>query len=244
MQRSFATPYGPIRLSGDLAGVGPLVLVIRGAYATEDQLSRLPEHVPAAVAFGDIPGHRSSWLEDQTLAVCAAAYSDAVDQLGRPAVVCGVSLGGLIALGMRTKLLHGVLALDPPFRPAETAHMRRAAATAYAQAGSDHERAFLRSVFGARPEGIEPRDHLPVLSGLAAPAHILAGDPDATDVVASVLSEATYQDVVRSGVSAERMSGVGHAVWRGGSDRIVQALRALLAPALQAPTGPKTRAQG
>lgn len=101
MQRIFATRHGPILLAGDLEGPGPLVLVIRGAYATEDQLSRLPEHVAAGAVFGDIPGHRSPWLEDQTLAVCAAAYSEAVDQLGRPMVVCGVSLGGLIALGMR-----------------------------------------------------------------------------------------------------------------------------------------------
>jgi pimeloyl-ACP methyl ester carboxylesterase len=226
-RRQFDTPAGQIVLTGDFSGQRPLLLVIRGAYANEDQLSRLPNHVAASVVFGDIPGNRSPWLAGQTIQRAAEAYSSALRTLDRPAAICGVSLGGLIALGIRGPQIRGILAIDPPLRPAETAYMRRGAASAFARAEDDDERAFLYAAFGARAEGIERRDHFDLLEGLSAPAIVLAGD--AVGPAPSVLDEGSLKRLAMwPGVSVRRIPGVGHAVWRGGSNEIVAAATELL----------------
>lgn len=232
VQRRFATAAGEVVLSGDFSPASALVVVIRGAYANEDQLSRLPAYVQVPVVFGDIPGNRSPWLPEQTLEACAAAYSAAIDELERPTVVCGVSLGGLIALGMRSNRLRGVVAIDPPLLPAETDHMRKAAATAFSKATSEAERAFLFRTFGARVEGIERRDHFPLLEGSSVPLHVLAAELAAPNSVPSVVSDDTLRRLTAyPHVSANRIVGVGHAVWRSGSNEIVQAITTLLAGA-------------
>ena len=90
-----------------------LVIVIRGLYATEHQLSRLPDALPdVGVTFVDTQGVGT------TIEALVVHYEAAFADFEK-FVVIGVSLGGLVALGLRCKGLIGVLALDPPIRPAD-----------------------------------------------------------------------------------------------------------------------------
>lgn len=226
--RHFKVPGGTLLLHGHFTRP-PNVLVIRGAYADEQQLARLPAFLPgASVIFGEIPGNRCPWLPEQDIAICAAAYDAAINELAAPVVVCGVSLGGLIALRLRSPLVAGVVAIDPPFKPAETATMRSAAAAALMRAASQPEREFLYRVFGARPEGIVPRDHFCVLVGLMAPSTILIGDPDRTDDP-SVISAASAERLEQcSAVRIVRIPDAGHAIWREAGRYVVGAVKGAL----------------
>ncbi|MGZ6015956.1 MAG: hypothetical protein ACXWKM_09445, partial [Phenylobacterium sp.] len=118
--RAFDTSLGPIWLQGDadaFDGDRPIVVAIAGAFAppeTFDQLAlRLPE---AAVLIGHIPGNRCPQLVANTPGVFMAAYSAAIAELARPTIVCGASLGGLVALGLRAPNVRGLVLLDPFIR--------------------------------------------------------------------------------------------------------------------------------
>ncbi len=223
------TRLGPIVLSAYVAGPGPLILVIRGAYATEDQYSQLPAALPEVrVAFGEVPGNRTPTLAAQSVGAFAAAYSEALAQLPDRIVVCGVSLGGLIALALTSPNVDGIVAVDPPLQPASSPALRRSIAAALHDAVDPNEREYLHTVFGATPAGFERRDYRPLLHQLQRPAIILAGDA-ATDVP-STLSEADLAEIAQAPLAElVRVKGVGHAVHRGGSSAIVECLRRIMA---------------
>jgi len=177
------------------------------------------------VVFGAIPGHRSPRLVSESVGVYAAAYSEALRGLGRRAVICGVSLGGVVGLAIRSPWAVGVLALDPPLRPDDAPHLLRALA------GHDAPD-FLWRVFGVGDGRQESRDYMPALRGLQAPVTIFAGNqaPRRDQRLAGAISDDTFQRLTRiPGVTAQRFPGCGHDLGYGATEAIVTEIQRRLA---------------
>jgi hypothetical protein len=117
---SYPTPLGDIYLWGEhdrLASGAPVILGIPGAFGSPaGPLFRLQAEFPEAVALTtQIPGHLSPPLSSASMDAYAQAYTHLVETTfaNRPVVVCGESVGGLIALAIPTPGIRR-LALDPP----------------------------------------------------------------------------------------------------------------------------------
>lgn len=195
------------------------VLVVRGAFAPKDQMARL------AI---DVPDARFDFCDLST----AAGYSVAsyVTQLERflstqpPSVVVGVSLGGVIALGLRSPKVVGVLALDPPVRTADCEPL-----WAGYRPLLDTAPEFLWSVFGLAKDRTEPRDYLSLAMDQRAPTIVLAGsrEPLPDGRLPGLISDPTLKALGQM-ARTERLPGVGHDIGLGGSPRILASLLSLL----------------
>ncbi len=175
------------------------LIVIRGLYATEHQLSRLPAALPqATVEFVDTQGVGT------TIEGLVSHYNDAFARL-ESFLVIGVSIGGVVALGLRSGGLTGVLALDPPLRPSDDPVL----ADICLSRGDPLAEAL-------RPD----RDYLKLINP-TCPTVILAGENGA-------ISNETLEDARGRGVKAVRVAGVGHDVTRGASDLVLAEVRSLL----------------
>lgn len=180
-KRAFATPLGEVWLHGDgeaFCDRRPLLLAISGAFANVAAFDRLQSAIPeAAVLRASLPGNLAPLLADHELATCAAAFSDVVERLERPIVVCGGSLGGTVALGIVAPNLRAVVALDPPLNTASCEPLM-APFRARLQREPDNValRDFLWTVFGVGPADRADRDHFQMVLVGRAPAIVVVGD--------------------------------------------------------------------
>lgn len=239
-RRTFQTPLGEVWLLGEpaaWASQGPLVLVLRGAFARAGQYEGLPELIPELpVVFAPSPGTLCPPLATASVGAFAAAYDAALAALGRDVVICGVSLGGLIALGLRSPNVRGVLALDPPLSVEPGSPLARSLARVLTEAPDSAAAAeTLWTIFGVGSDRQETRSYHALLEGLRTPTVVLAGDPTAVrdgpheDGLAGVLSDGDLEAFRAAGVEARRLPGVGHQIAIGGAGEIVAALRRLVA---------------
>lgn len=197
------------------------VLVIRGAFAPPDQMARLPDALPGpAIAFRNLNTDGLRTVDRYIAAIDAG--------IRRPTIVLGISLGGVVALGLRNPRIAGVLALDPTLRTDDLpAWLRQALADRMAEAPR-----FLWSVFGIGDGHSESRDYLRLLDGRAAPAVILAGSlPESMPSSGAVGEETLRLAATRPNVTARRIPNVGHDIGLGATSAILAELRALLAAA-------------
>jgi pimeloyl-ACP methyl ester carboxylesterase len=171
-RRSFETPLGEIWLWGHAEafdGNSALVLVIQGAFAAPSlRFHDLEKVLPVCVLASTLPGHSSPRLSETSVPAFAAAYAAALAQVRRerPVVVCGESVGGLVALAMEAP----AIALDPPLR---TEKLWPLIPFFREQLREDPSQlAFLWNVLGVGTDTLEPRDYRPLLS---SPAHIIVG---------------------------------------------------------------------
>jgi len=219
--REFQTALGTIVLSGEFDGDRPIVVVIRGAYADAEMFAPLATVLPEArVLFGEIPGNRCPLLSEQTVEAYRAAYSEALATFDTPIIVCGLSLGGVIALGLTCRST-AILAIDPPLRPAESTVLQKVMRAAFKKSEDRFDRQFLEGVF------LSGKEYMLPMSRIVCPTVVLAGDQ--IGPIPSVLSNRTLEELGRFPmVKTERVNGVGHSVWVGGSARIVEVLKQLL----------------
>ena len=208
-------------LSGDFEGDRPILVVIRGAYADAEMFAPLPHILPEArVLFGEIPGNRCPLLSEQSVEAYRAAYSEALSHLKAPIIVCGLSLGGVIALGL-TSCSAAILAIDPPVRPSESVALQKVMRAAFKRSDDQIDRQFLEEIF------LSGMEYMPPISRFLCPTIVLAGDH--VGAIPSVIGNSTFEELGRmSMLETERVAGVGHSVWIGGSARIVEVLEKLL----------------
>ncbi len=225
MDRWLPTSLGELRVSGRPEAFEPgrpLLLVLRGAFADDGQYASLEDLLPEfRVVFGEMPGFRSPRLAEQSVDAFCQAWSEALALLQGPICLCGVSLGGVVALGLQPRGQVNVLAIDPPFRAAD------AAALAQLHPPIDtFEASFLRDIFGWDAAGDTPRDYLGLLERLACPAVVLAGSDAGQGVVPGLIADETLALIqTHPLIRARRIPGVGHDVARGGSQRVLTVLR-------------------
>jgi len=188
----FKTSLGNVWLWGATEAFensAPVLLAISGAFAPTSAFDLLPAAVrDLAVLRASLPGNHSPLLRKQSVEAYADAFSEVLNQIGRPALVCGSSLGGTVALGLRSPYLRGVVALDPPLSnfaigPLVYPFRERLAASPENLA----LREFLWSIFGIDENEVEGRDYLLLLNRGTVPATVVTADGDASRSCESLL---------------------------------------------------------
>lgn len=180
-KREFETRLGNIWLWGDaeaFADTRPIVLVITGAFnAKRSHIFELQAAVPeAAVLVGHLPGNHSPALISPSVGVYAAAYSQVLSGLARPAVALGASIGGLVALALQAPNLTSIIAVEPPLRtgklwPLVGPFRQRIRA----EPGNAELKAFLWAIFGISEDAHEDRNYEGMFAQLATPTRIVIG---------------------------------------------------------------------
>lgn len=230
-KHALRTPLGEMWLWGDLEDLRPRVLVISGAFAHPNAMWALPELIPeAGVLFGHIPGHNCPRLTEHSVAAYVAAYDDLLAQLRRPTVVCGASLGGVVAVGLASPTVRGVVALDPVLRGPAPELVARWRPDLLAQPQNAGLEAFLWTVFGIGPDAEAARDYFSLLDQATAPVRVLVGTaPARPGLLPSLVTPADRARLAaHPRVTLREVAAVGHDIGEGASLVIVEALREML----------------
>ena len=190
---------------------------MRGMYS---RLAGMP------VLISDLPGNRCPQLVVQSVGAYAAAYSAAVAALARPIKLCGVSLGGTAALGVRAPQLKSILALEPVLRAENAAPLWPVFRQVLRDNPDDADaRQFLWNIFGLDETKTEPRDYFPVLDGLNVPTIVAGGeaswDPPSFLPQADRARMATYPQI-----QIVDIAGAGHNMTEAFAAWAAQTLRA------------------
>lgn len=169
------TEEGPIWFWGEDRGL-PLVLVVTGFRSGAEVWSPIARPVGLDYLRVHLPGNHAPPLRE----VSVAAYSRALDAAlasrfaGRPLMVAGLSVGALVALGLRRPELRRLLLLEPPLRTHALWPLR--AVLNPSQGASEIELAQLWSLFGIAPRLTQGRDYRGLLNELSVPTRVLLGD--------------------------------------------------------------------
>lgn len=182
VKQIFSTPRGELWAWSEPAKADdrrPVVLWIDGAFAIARPRSfELQGYLPEArVLNAHLPGNHCPETTEHSVAAYAEAYDDLLRQVDRPAVVIGASVGGLIAMAMRSPLLRGLVLLDPPLMtrklwPLFGAFQR----WLRERPGETYLKTFLDNVFGISATRVTGRDYRGLVQGLDRPTWVLFGD--------------------------------------------------------------------
>ncbi|PYE12188.1 pimeloyl-ACP methyl ester carboxylesterase [Williamsia limnetica] len=114
------------------------VVLVHGIRVSGASLHRIAAAIPdRQVVFPDLPGHGSRRDETFTLAGAVDTVVAAIETLGQPAVVAGMSMGGYVSMataGRRPELVAGLVAMCSTAQPSRllaTPFRAFGAATAY-----------------------------------------------------------------------------------------------------------------
>jgi pimeloyl-ACP methyl ester carboxylesterase len=174
------TSLGPIPLRappGALASKKPVVLAITGAWAEANDMSRTHEVVGPAwdAAVIRLPGNGTPALSETSVAAWAQALGEVIDTAlaGRAVVPVGLSVGALVALGIRSAGVRRVVALEPPLVMSKLWPLAPALRSRWRD--DPASRPFIEAVFGVRGETAEERTYFHLFEG-APPADVVAGE--------------------------------------------------------------------
>lgn len=211
------TSLGPVWLWGRDTG-RPILLVITGAFAAADLFWRMQAHFPTAdILRVHLPGNHCPELAETSVRAFAAAIDEALAARwpDRPVMALGLSVGGLVALALRSPMVRRLVVVEPVLLtdgvwPLELFRTQ-------APPGGE---TFVRNIFGVGPDGTEPRDHSWVLDGLIVPTLALIGDeplgaPRNFDRMPTLVSpEALARLAAHPRVEVEMVPGAGHNIPR------------------------------
>jgi len=245
MQMAVAqTSLGPIPLwtpPGAVASRKPVVLAITGAWADAKDMIRTHEVVAPAwdAAVMRLPGNGTPPLAETSVAGWARAVGEVVDQVftGRPVVLAGLSVGALVALGVRSPAVRRVVAVEPPLVMSKLWPLAPALRDRWRDAPA--ERPFIEAVFGVRAGEAEERTYFDIFDG-APPADVVAGEiplyPERRmERFPSLLDEPERAWLAaRPGVSLRIAPGAGHNIHVFASPFLVEVLLCALDKALAA----------
>jgi hypothetical protein len=174
---SFQTPLGEIWLWGEQSRFEsdlPAVVVIPGVFCRPDALwFRMQDLLPQAAVFaGQLPGHLCPPLSKPSIPAFARAFGHVIATAfgGRPVLVVGESVGGLVTLALANPGI-GRLALDPLLQTHELWPLR-----AFLERMHETERphrSFIETVFGFDGQALRPIDYLPLIQPY--PARVVVG---------------------------------------------------------------------
>lgn len=242
-ERTFETPFGPIVLVGQpsaFSGERPLLVTIAGAFAVaRGPLFALAPHLPEVdIVSGHLPGNHCPPLISASVGVYASAYSHVISEnFGRRQVtVCGASIGGLVALGLRAPAIRNLLVVEPPLVMSKLWPMWPTLRHKLVENPNDKPlRDFIVNVFGVTETAISERLYTPLLDQLRKPTHVLVGDRPLFPEHAIEKLPSLVDTPERERLAAHpliRVSvcpGAGHNVLQEAPDAFVQALRAAVA---------------
>jgi pimeloyl-ACP methyl ester carboxylesterase len=242
-ERTFETSFGPIVLVGRaeaFAGERPLLVTIAGAFAiARGPLFNLAPHLPEVdIVSGHLPGNHCPPLISASIGVYASAYSQVIaEQFGdRRVTVCGASIGGLTALGLRAPNIRNLLVIEPPLVMSKLWPMWPTLRHKLAQSPGDKPlRDFIVNVFGVSETAVAERRYDPLLEQLKKPTRVLVGDRPLFPERAFEKLPSLVDDPERAKLAAHpqiRLSvceGAGHNVLQEASGGFLGALREAVA---------------
>jgi pimeloyl-ACP methyl ester carboxylesterase len=174
------TGLGPIPLwspAGALASGKPLVLVITGAWAEADDMLKTPAVAPPIwdAAVMRLPGNGTPALAETSVEAWARAVGELIETAlaGRPVVLVGLSVGALVALGVRSPQVRRVIALEPPLVMQKLWPM--AARLAAGWRDDPAERPVIEAVFGVSGGPPAERSYFHLFEG-APPVDVIMGE--------------------------------------------------------------------
>ncbi|PZQ60303.1 MAG: hypothetical protein DI570_14390 [Phenylobacterium zucineum] len=212
-----ATPLGPVWFLGRDTG-RPLLLVVTGAFAAESLFFRMQDHFPDAdILRVHLPGNHSPALSETTVRAFASAIDAALAARwpDRPVMAVGLSIGGLVALALRSPNLRRLVVIEPLLLTEGVWPLEL-----YRTQAPPGGATFVQNIFGVFADRTEPRDHTWVLNGLTAPTLALIGDapigePRAFDRMPTLVTEAALQRLRdHPAVEIQMLPGAGHNIPR------------------------------
>ena len=238
--RVFETSLGQIWLRGEATALvddRPVVLVIAGAFAPPEPFDLLQPYLPkAAVLVGHIPGNHCPNLVANTPGVFMAAYSAAIAQLGRPTIVCGASLGGLVALGLRAPQVRGLLVLDPLNQTSGLNYAIPSFRAALGRRPAVDAVDLIWAVFGISATAVEARSYVGVLKDLRTPTLCLVGElPTGASKLPqpSIVTQADRELLkAHPSIRLQVVPRAGHHLHTDAPDEVIAGIEHFLAPLL------------
>ncbi len=173
------TSFGPVPVWGRFGSPDrPLLLVIRGAFVADNQLHGLAAYIQDwDVALVHLPGVHTPFFRANAVQDFADAFDEVLASLGHGRVmVIGVSLGGVVALALRSAQVQGQLLVDTALRTASLWMLPqpfREGARSDAAIGR-----WIWDLFGISETEVVDRDYGPILAREGPPVTLLLGsDP-------------------------------------------------------------------
>ncbi|MFL5295689.1 MAG: alpha/beta fold hydrolase [Phenylobacterium sp.] len=229
-------------LPGALTSTKPIVLSITGAWASPRDMEKTPALVGPDwdAATMRLPGNGTPQLAETSIAAWARAAGELIDATfqGRAVVLAGLSVGALVALGVRSSVVRRVVALDPPL---VTRKLWPMLATLRQQWRTEPaSRRFIKTVFGVSGSAIEDRRYFKLFDGAPRPIDVIVGavplypQRDLARFPSLVDEPERAWLAARPGVTLHVAPGAGHAlhVYAGPFvlDRLFEAMAKALAP--------------
>jgi len=215
------------------------VLLIRGAFAASDQYWGFEPRNPGFDwRFCDLPplGSVDQYLQH---------FDSIASSISGPVLVCGVSLGGVLALGLTAQNIRAVAALDPPLKP----HLAWPIRDEFRRRINDQNAPMLADCFGLYPDRTEPRDHGYLLDVGSAPVYALCGAIPLTperpfEVMPSLVDDESYALLkAHPRTWVRRVVEVGHNIADGGATIIEGLLHDMQTLHVNEPPQTRTPAQ-
>lgn len=221
-------------------GSAPVVLGITGAFAQpRGALFHLPRYLEpdAATVVGHLPGNHCPALDEATVDAFADAYACAVETAfgARDVLLCGVSIGGLVALALKAAPVRRRVIVEPPLVMSKAWPLTPVVRAHLAQARSADQTAFIANVFGVTASGEDERLYGRLLADASGPVLVLVGDeplyPErATARMPSLVDEPERTLLAATpGVTLTVIPNAGHNVPQDNAPAFVGVLRAEVA---------------
>lgn len=225
------TSLGPIHFRGRDTGK-PVLLLITGSFAAENTADRFAERFPAMDGLrAHLPGNHCPRVAHVSIGVFAGAFTEALDIRfpGRPVVVVGLSVGGIVALAIRAKMLRGILAIEPLLVSDEAWPLLNLRTQ-----GPPGQDDFLWNILGIGPDEVERRDYRPMLGSLTTPTYVILGDevppvgvwPDYMPGLLGPLSRQAL--AAHPHITVAQLSDVGHHILKYGPHALLNATQRLI----------------
>jgi hypothetical protein len=151
-----------------------VVLVITGAFAGPLEMSGAPTaFAPDFDAFVvHLPGYNTPALSEVSVEAFARAFDEVLAGFGRPAVAYGVSVGGLVALAMKSPLIRRKIVVDPPM----WTHKLWPLLPGLREQYWPEHRTFLETIFGMQDKGGVSRRYYRLIDTLSVPADVVVAE--------------------------------------------------------------------
>jgi pimeloyl-ACP methyl ester carboxylesterase len=237
-RREYQTSVGEIWLWGErlaFEGSAPVILGLHGAFNVAEPrwIDRLAPQLPDfAVLSSHVPGNHCPYLVSQSVGAYAAAFSEVLAALGRPAVFLGASIGGLVAFAIRSQNLKSIVALDPPLRTGKLWPLTPDFREKLRADPQDADlAAFLWNVFGVSADGLEDRDYSGLVQRVSVPTAVMFGDdpllPERTIRSVPSLTDEVDRALFRANPNIHTwlVEGLGHNLLNGGWSYVIDRTR-------------------
>lgn len=215
------TGLGPIPLwspPGALTSKKPVVLTVTGAWAEPDDMIKTPAVVGPTwdAVVMRLPGNGTPALSETSIQAWARAVSELADATfaGRPVVLVGLSVGALVALGVRSPRVRRIIALEPPLVMSKLWPMAEVLRGRWRD--DPTSRTFIEAVFGVTGAGQEARTYFDLFDREPPPIDVMVGETPlypqrALDRFPSFVDEPERAWLAaRPGVSLHVAPGAGH----------------------------------